>query len=50
VQVCVLDYRGEFRSNISRPSYEEMNEVHKLLSGVGLKTVICRTPYGHIRP
>lgn len=50
VQVCVLDYRPEFRSNISRPSYEEMLEVQEILKGRGLKTVICQTLYGHIGP
>ncbi|MEM2265038.1 MAG: radical SAM protein, partial [Nitrososphaerota archaeon] len=51
VQVCVLDYRPEFRRiNISRPSYEEMVKVWKSLKEVGLKTVICQTEYGYIGP
>ncbi len=51
IQVCVLDYRGEFRRReISRPSYEEMEQVYITLKGVGLKTVICQTSYGHIGP
>ncbi len=49
VQVCVLDYRPEFRRmNISRPTHEEMLEVWKALKSVGLKTVVCQTPKGHI--
>lgn len=51
VQVCVLDYRPEFRRrDISRPSFKEMVEVWKTLKNVGLKTVICQTTYGHIGP
>lgn len=51
VQVCVLDYRPEFRRrNISRPSYEEMVNVWKTLNDTGLRTVVCQTEYGHIGP
>lgn len=50
VQVCALDYRPEFKSKISRPTYEEMKRVHDLLREVGLTTVICQTPSGHIGP
>ncbi|RLI75306.1 radical SAM protein [Archaeoglobales archaeon] len=50
IQVCVLDYRGEFRSRIERPSYDEMFKVWKVLKEVGLKTVICQTRYGYISP
>ena len=50
VQVCVLDYRPEFRSKISRPTYEEMKEAHSILKGIGLTTVICQTEYGYIGP
>ena len=51
VQVCVLDYRPEFkRQDLSRPSYEEMLEVHKILKEKGLQTVICQTKYGYIGP
>ncbi len=50
VQVCVLDYRAEFRSKISRPSYEEMLKVWKALKDIGLKTVICQTSRGYIGP
>lgn len=51
VQVCVLDYRPEFRRReILRPSFDEMVKVWKILKDVGLKTVICQTIYGHIGP
>jgi len=51
VQVCVLDYRPEFRRrDISRPSFQEMVEVWRVLKSTGLKTVICQTVYGHIGP
>jgi pyruvate formate lyase activating enzyme len=51
IQVCALDYRPEFkRLNLVKPSYEEMGEVHKVLRGTGLKTVICQTERGHIGP
>jgi len=51
IQVCVLDYRPEFkRLDLVRPSYEEMVKVHRVLSGKGLKTVICQTEHGHIGP
>lgn len=51
VQVCVLDYRPEFRRrDIFRPSFTEMVRVWRTLRDVGLKTVICQTPYGHIGP
>lgn len=50
LQVCILDYRPEFRSRIRRPEYSEMLEVHGLLKGIGLKTVICQTAYGYIGP
>jgi pyruvate formate lyase activating enzyme len=51
VQVCVLDYRPAFRrSYIQRPEYDEMVNVWRILSGTGLKTVICQTAKGHIGP
>ena len=51
IQVCVLDYRPEFRRrDISRPSYEEMVKVWRILRDTGLKTVICQTVRGHIGP
>jgi pyruvate formate lyase activating enzyme len=51
VQVCVLDYRPEFRRlQISRPTFEEMVNVWRTLKSTGLKTVICQTIYGHIGP
>jgi pyruvate formate lyase activating enzyme len=51
IQVCVLDYRPEFkRLDLIKPSYEEMVAVHRVLSGKGLKTVTCQTEHGHIGP
>lgn len=51
VQVCVLDYRPAFRRrDLQRPEYEEMVNVWNLLTGTGLKTVICQTAGGHIGP
>jgi len=50
-QVCVLDYRPEFRrQNIKRPSYSEMIKIKKILNREGLKTVIAQTTHGHIGP
>jgi pyruvate formate lyase activating enzyme len=51
LQVCVLDYRPEFkRRDLVRPSYDDMVEIHKILREKGLRTVICQTEYGHIGP
>ncbi|MEM2120586.1 MAG: radical SAM protein [Archaeoglobaceae archaeon] len=51
IQVCVLDYRPEFRNRkISRPSFKEMVNVWKILRSCGLKTVVCQTGFGHIGP
>ncbi len=51
VQVCVLDYRPEFRRmDIKRPRYIEMVRVWRELKDIGLKNVICQTEYGHIDP
>jgi len=51
VQVCVLDYRPEFRrTSMRRPTYREMLDAWKILRGTGLKTVICQTEFGHIGP
>jgi len=51
VQVCVLDYRPEFRRmDMHRPTYREMVDVWKNLHRTGLKTVICQTEFGHIGP
>jgi len=51
VQVCVLDYRPEFRRrDISRPSFQEMVNVWRALKATGLKVVVCQTMYGHIGP
>ncbi|MBC7100870.1 radical SAM protein [Methanothermobacter tenebrarum] len=51
IQVCVLDYRPEFkRQNIKRPSYNEMIQIKKILNKEGLRTVIVQTTHGHIGP
>jgi len=50
-QVCVLDYRPEFRNQgLIRPTVAEMANVHHILREAGLKTVICQVPGGHIAP
>jgi pyruvate formate lyase activating enzyme len=49
IQVCALDYRSEFRSNITRPSSEEMMTVGDTLKATGLTTVLCQTSLGHIK-
>jgi len=51
VQVCVLDYRPEFRrQDITRPTFDEMVQVKNVLEDTGLKCVICQTEQGHIGP
>ena len=51
IQVCVLDYRPEFkRPGFIKPGYKEMVEIHKILKEKGLTTVICQTEVGHIGP
>jgi len=51
VQVCVLDYRPEFRrQDIARPTFDEMVQVKDVLEGAGLRCVICQTERGHIGP
>jgi pyruvate formate lyase activating enzyme len=51
IQVCVLDYRPEFkRLDLVKPHFNEMVEIHKILTSKGLKTVICQTGYGRIGP
>jgi pyruvate formate lyase activating enzyme len=51
VQVCLLDYRPEFRSlDIKQPSPGQMLDVWKLLKGMGLECVICQTSAGYFGP
>lgn len=51
VQVCVLDYRPEFRKReITRPSYSEMKQVQQILREAGLKRVYCQTSKSLIPP
>ena len=49
IQICVLDYRPEFRSRTVRPSTDEMMIVGKRLKNAGLTTVLCQTSHGHIK-
>jgi len=51
IQVCVLDYRPEFKAHyLKRPTVEEMFKVKKILNEAGLKTVIVQTYMGHFGP
>ena len=51
IQVCVLDYRPEFRRpDLVRPSHWEMLEVHYILRDCGLQSVVCQTERGKIGP
>ena len=50
IQVTVLDYRPTFRrGDIIKPRVDEMLSVKKLLSEVGLKTVVVQTSIGHFK-
>lgn len=51
IQVTVLDYFPAFRrTNLRRPSVNEMLNVKRVLEERGLKTVIVQTEYGHVGP
>jgi pyruvate formate lyase activating enzyme len=51
IQVCVLDYRPEFRRlDLVKPGLDEMVVIHEILKDKGLKNVICQTERGHIGP
>jgi pyruvate formate lyase activating enzyme len=51
VQVCVLDYRPEFRrKGLIKPSVKEMIEIKEILNNSGLETVIVQTDEGHFGP
>jgi len=51
VQICVLDYRPEFkRKNLFKPSVMEMMEIKELLNLTGLEKVIVQTTEGHFGP
>ena len=51
VQVCALDYRGEFkRRTLKRPTFQQMLEVKKVLEESGLRYVRCQTDRGYIGP
>jgi pyruvate formate lyase activating enzyme len=50
LQVCVLNYRGEFRRNMAIPTTKEMKEVFQVLKDTGLKNVTVQTKNGIIGP
>jgi pyruvate formate lyase activating enzyme len=51
MQVWVLDYRPAYqRLHLVRPTFEEMRQVHEVLRGLGLKSVVCQTERGRIGP
>ena len=50
LQVTVLNYRREFRSNIGKPKDIEMRTIRDILRDMGLKTVIVQTTAGNIGP
>ncbi len=51
IQVCVLDYRPEFkRLDLVKPNYDEMIEIHAILRDKGLRTAVCQTEHGLIGP
>lgn len=51
IQVCLLDYRPEFRRrDIRWPNFHEMRVAKKILEEAGLRTVIAQTRFGHVGP
>lgn len=51
VQLCILDYRAEFRrKDLTRPSPHEMLGLKTMLNDIGLETVIVQTLRGHLGP
>lgn len=51
VQVCVLDYRPEFRRRwLIKPSINEMIRIKEILNGCGLETVVVQTSEGYLGP
>ncbi len=51
IQVCVLDYRPEFkRMDLKKPDFDEMKEIKDILNEAGLETVIIQTEKGHFGP
>lgn len=51
LQVCLLDYRGEFRRrDLARPTYSQMEKAWRILKDAGLKVVLAQTSLGHIGP
>lgn len=51
IQVCILDYRPEFRrTELIKPDWQEMIEIKNMFNELGLKTVIVQTERGHFGP
>lgn len=53
IQVCVLDYRPEFRrgsKDMNIPTVGEMKEIKKLLEQTGLQCVTAQTIVGYLGP
>lgn len=51
IQVCALDYRPMFRRmDVRKPSYDDMQQIKKVLEDSGLRCVICQTEFGRIGP
>lgn len=46
-QVCLIDYRGEFRNKMTQPGTEEMRNTLKILKECGLKKACCQTREGY---
>jgi pyruvate formate lyase activating enzyme len=51
LQICILDYRPEFRrKDLNRPSAQEMIHLKEIFDNIGLETVIVQTEKGHFGP
>ncbi|RJS48143.1 MAG: hypothetical protein CIT03_09780 [Methanobacterium sp.] len=51
IQVCVLDYRPEFkRKDLIKPDWKEMIEIKNILNDLGLETVLLQSEKGHYGP
>ncbi|MDY6933454.1 MAG: radical SAM protein [Spirochaetota bacterium] len=48
IQVCLLDYRGIYRSKITQPYPDEMRVGLGVLKDCGLRTAFCQTMDGYI--
>jgi len=51
IQVCVLDYRPEFkRKDLIKPDWKEMIEIKNILNDLGLETVLVQSEKGYYGP